>query len=110
MVGRLRGGYRSFVPIRTLLGWNRALLAAIAALLAMAAALTAVSAAAASSSLPLKQGTAPEPGPPVLYEPLAQAPQLENAPGGVWRASPILVSGASAYRDGEYLSPNYGVV
>lgn len=93
--------------MRTVSSWSRALPAAIASLLAVAGALTAASASASSSSLPLKQGTGPQPGPPVLYEPLAQAPQLENAPGGVWRASPILVSGASAYRNGEFLYQGY---
>ncbi|HEY1835161.1 MAG TPA: hypothetical protein VGG08_12050 [Solirubrobacteraceae bacterium] len=27
----------------------------------------------------------------MLYAPLAKAPQLENAPGGVWKAAPILI-------------------
>src|SRR5436190_3743914 len=45
------------------------------------------------------------PGPDVLYAPAANAPQLENrAP---WKANPILVSGAAAYRDGEYLYQDY---
>jgi hypothetical protein len=43
----------------------------------------------------------PPTGPPVLHSRPAIAPQLENA--GIWRAPPILVSGAQAYRDGEYL-------
>jgi hypothetical protein len=60
-----------------------------------------------SPSLPAKEGSAPRPGPEVLYEPLAQAPQLENAPGSGWRAKPILVSGASAYRHGEFLYQGY---
>ena len=34
-----------------------------------------------------------------------RAPQLENT--GVWRAKPILVSGASAYRDGEFLYQDF---
>ena len=41
------------------------------------------------------------PGPDILYARPARAPQLENT--GVWRAQPILISGASAYRDGEFL-------
>src|SRR3954453_12747528 len=49
----------------------------------------------------LYQGPAPRPGPDLLYEKPAVAPQLSNE--GVWQAPPILVSGASAYRDGEYL-------
>src|SRR5262249_10333073 len=43
----------------------------------------------------------PPPGPPILYWPLADAPQLHNE--GIWVAEPILVSGASAYRSGEFL-------
>jgi hypothetical protein len=41
----------------------------------------------------------------VLYAPAPRAPQLENT--GVWRARPILVSGASAYRDGELLYQDF---
>jgi hypothetical protein len=63
--------------------------------------------AAKSTSLPAKEGTAPRPGPEVLYQPLAQSPQLENAPKSGWRAAPILVSGASAYRKGEFLYQGY---
>ncbi len=60
-----------------------------------------------SSSLPTQEGTAPRPGPTLLYAPLAQAPQLENAKGSGWRAEPILISGASAYRRGEFLYQGY---
>jgi hypothetical protein len=42
-----------------------------------------------------------------LYEPPARAPQLENAKGSPWSASPILISGASAYRKGEFLYQGY---
>ena len=49
----------------------------------------------------LYTGPGSRPGPAILYQPAAVAPQLTNA--GIWRASPILVSGASAYRDGEFL-------
>ena len=41
------------------------------------------------------------PGPDVLYAPPPRAPQLENT--GPWKAPPILISGASAYRSGEFL-------
>src|SRR5437764_1438865 len=58
---------------------------------------------AANRSLPRVRGTAPQPGPAALYEPLAKAPQLENAPRSGWTAKPILISGASAYGKGEYL-------
>lgn len=47
----------------------------------------------------------PRPGPDVLYAPAAEAPQLQNA--GPWRADPILVSGAQAYRDGEWLYQDF---
>ena len=45
------------------------------------------------------------PGPDVLYAGPAQAPQLENA--SPWQAPPILVSGAAAYRDGEFLYQDF---
>ena len=45
------------------------------------------------------------PGPDALYAPPPRAPQLEN--DGPWRAEPILVSGASAYRDGEFLYQDF---
>ena len=45
------------------------------------------------------------PGPDVLYAPPPRAPQLENT--GVWHAPPILVSGASAYRDGEFVYQDF---
>jgi hypothetical protein len=60
-----------------------------------------------SPSLRPAEGKAPRPGPPVLYQPLAKAPQLENAKGSGWKAQPILVSGASAYRKGEFLYQGY---
>jgi hypothetical protein len=63
--------------------------------------------AAVSPSLPAKVGTAPRPGPAVLYERPARAPQLENAPGSAWHAPSILVSGASAYRLGEFVYQGY---
>jgi glucodextranase-like protein/putative esterase len=58
---------------------------------------------AANSSL--YQGPEPRPGPDILYRPPANAPQLQN--GGLWRARPILISGASAYRDGEFLYQDF---
>ncbi|HUS23615.1 MAG TPA: glucodextranase DOMON-like domain-containing protein, partial [Candidatus Binatia bacterium] len=45
------------------------------------------------------------PGPDILYAPAAVAPQLENT--GVWQAQPILVSGAVAYRKGEFLYQDF---
>jgi predicted esterase len=53
----------------------------------------------------LYSGPAPRPGPDLLYAEPPRAPQLENT--GIWRANPILVSGASAYRRGEFLYQDY---
>ncbi len=52
-----------------------------------------------ATSLPM--GLSPRPGPEALYLPPPRAPQLENT--GVWQALPILVSGASSYRCGEFV-------
>ncbi|HEX8054910.1 MAG TPA: hypothetical protein VF517_18145, partial [Thermoleophilaceae bacterium] len=62
-------------------------------------------AAQAGAALPsVKSG--PRPGPDALYAPPpTEVPQLENA--APWRAEPILVSGAQAYRDGEWLYQDY---
>jgi pimeloyl-ACP methyl ester carboxylesterase len=49
----------------------------------------------------LANNTVPRPGPSVLYASAPRAPQLENT--GVWQAPPILISGTSAYRCGEFL-------
>jgi hypothetical protein len=61
--------------------------------------------AASASATPT--ATSPPPGPAILYAPPPRAPQLENAPFSPWRAPPILVSGTSAYRDGEFLYQDY---
>lgn len=53
----------------------------------------------------LYSGPAPRPGPDILYAAPPRAPQLENT--GIWRANPILVSGASAYRRGEFLYQDF---
>jgi hypothetical protein len=53
----------------------------------------------------LYQGPGPRPGPDILYAGPARAPQLTNA--GVWAAEPILISGASAYRQGEFLYQDF---
>jgi hypothetical protein len=53
----------------------------------------------------LYSGPGPRPGPALLYAAAPAAPQLENS--GIWRAAPILVSGASAYRRGEFLYQDY---
>jgi hypothetical protein len=60
---------------------------------------------ALGDSSSLYRGPGPRPGPDVLYEPPATAPQLTNA--GPWKASPILVSGATAYRGGEFLYQDF---
>ena len=76
--------------------------AALATALVVGAVLLAAAAARADPAS-LYAGPAPRPGPDILYAPLADAPQLDNAPGSVWKAPPILISGATAYRDGEFL-------
>ena len=59
----------------------------------------------AGAALP-SVGSGHRPGPDVLYAPPpSEVPQLENA--GPWRAKPILVSGAQAYRDGEWLYQDF---
>jgi hypothetical protein len=55
-----------------------------------------------SRSLPTET---PRPGPNILYRRLAKTSQLENT--GIWKAQPILVSGASAYRKGEFLYQDF---
>ncbi|MGI8608399.1 MAG: hypothetical protein ACR2MY_04110 [Candidatus Dormibacteria bacterium] len=45
------------------------------------------------------------PGPPILYAAPAVSPQLQNT--GIWQAPPILVSGASAYRNGEFIYQDF---
>jgi predicted esterase len=72
--------------------------------LACAAVLAAASApvhAATGPSIP----PPPAPGPALLQEPPPDAPQLQNT--GVWHAAPILVSGATAYRKGEFLYQDF---
>src|SRR4029077_2165528 len=72
-------------------------------LVAAALAVTAAPAAAAGSLPSVSSGA--RPGPDLLYAPAPAAPQLENAGG--WKAAPILVSGAEAYRDGEFLYQDF---
>ncbi len=87
---------------------GRLMAAAVTALLApsASAALAAVhggssAASPASSNRSLYSGPGPRPGPSILYAKPSIAPELTNT--GIWRAPPILVSGATAYRDGEFL-------
>src|SRR4051794_9559181 len=79
----------------------RRLLAGAAATLLLA---TPTAHAAANRSLPSVRSGA-RPGPDLLYASAPDAPQLQNA--GIWRAPPILVSGAEAYRGGEFLYQDY---
>jgi predicted esterase len=67
------------------------------------AALAGLAAPASASSL--SSGPGPRPGPSILYETPAVAPELTNT--GIWRAPPILVSGTTAYREGEFLYQDY---
>src|SRR3954452_19552646 len=62
-------------------------------------------AAAPAHAASLYDGPGPRPGPDILYAPATTAPQLTNA--APWKASPILVSGASAYRQGEFLYQDF---
>src|SRR3954466_4510289 len=75
-----------------------------AALAACALAAAAPAARADSSSLPAVS-SGERPGPTLLYADAPAAPQLENA--APWKAPPILVSGAEAYRDGEFLYQDF---
>jgi hypothetical protein len=73
-------------------------------LVLLALAISAPAAQAASSSLPTVT-SGPRPGPDLLYAPAVDAPQLQNV--GPWKAPPILISGAEAYRDGEFLYQDF---
>jgi predicted esterase len=74
-------------------------------LLAALAAAIAVPPAASAGPHSLYSGPGPRPGPDLLYSKPFVAPQLTNA--GPWKAPPILISGATAYRDGEFLYQDY---
>jgi dienelactone hydrolase len=58
-----------------------------------------VASVALGAAAPARAEVPPTAGPDLLRAPAANAPQLSNT--GVWRAKPILVSGAVAYRRGE---------
>lgn len=80
-------------------------------------ALALPTAAAACSPSPASNGTGYAPaanarslapagtGPDILHRTPATSPQLENT--GRWKAPPIMVSGASAYRRGEFLYQDF---
>src|SRR3954468_14689172 len=61
--------------------------------------------AASANAGSLYTGPGPRPGPDFLYSKAAKSPQLANA--DIWRATPILVSGTTAYRRGEFLYQDY---
>ena len=63
----------------------------------------AVPSTAGAASLP--GGSDPRPGPELLYLKRPVAPQLTNR--RPWRAKPILISGATAYRKGEFLYQDF---
>ncbi|HEV2814970.1 MAG TPA: prolyl oligopeptidase family serine peptidase [Solirubrobacteraceae bacterium] len=69
------------------------------------AVLLALLVAPTAQAASLYDGPGPRPGPDLLYAPPFDAPQLAN--DGIWQAPPILVSGASAYRRGEFLYQDY---
>ena len=69
------------------------------------AAVVALGAAGAAHAASLYDGPGPRPGPDLLYAGPAAAPQLANRPP--WRAKPILVSGTTAYRRGEFLYQDF---
>jgi hypothetical protein len=77
----------------------------LAALTVAAALVAGAAVAGASSSGVPTVASGARPGPAILYAPPAKAPQLEST--GVWKADPILVSGAQAYRDGEWMYQDY---
>ncbi len=63
-----------------------------------------LTAQAHAASLP-SVGSGHRPGPDALYDAPPDAPQLQNV--APWTAPPILVSSASAYRDGEFIYQDY---
>src|SRR6476661_3472465 len=65
----------------------------------------ALAPAASADSSSLYRGPGPRPGPDLLYDAPATAPQLTNGAG--WKASPILISGTTAYRSGEFVYQDY---
>ena len=68
---------------------------------AVLAALVPSSATAAS----LYTGPAPRPGPDLLYAKAPKSPQLTNRKP--WKAKPILISGTTAYRKGEFIYQDF---
>ncbi len=85
---------------------GRARMTGLVAAVVLAVAAAGAPAQADTSSLPSVSSGA-RPGPDLLYAGPAEAPQLGNASGSGWHAPPILVSGAEAYRGGEFLYQDY---
>ena len=78
----------------------RRLAAVTATVIGVGGALLSPSAGRADDSSPLWR-----PGPPILYEDPTTAPQLTNS--GPFEARPLLVSGAHAYVEGEFLYQDF---
>ncbi|MCU1589160.1 MAG: putative penicillin acylase [Frankiales bacterium] len=85
-------------------GARAVLVTALAASLVGAGVAAGSAPAAATSGLPAVS-SGHRPGPDILYAPPAKAPQLEST--GIWKAEPILVSGAQSYRGGEWLYQDF---
>src|SRR5437660_8386438 len=106
LLPRLSLGPRSRVGPR---GASAVAIALIALVLAPDAAPAAVTRSASAPTNALaglpSVSSGHRPGPDILYANPPTVPQLENT--GVWKAPPILVSGAQAYRDGEWLNQDY---
>ena len=93
------------VPPGVRMRTDRATKRAIAACAAVLCAGLLAPGGAAADRGSLYRGPGPRPGPDLLYAKPPRAPQLANR--GVWRAAPILVSGATAYRRGEFLYQDF---
>jgi predicted esterase len=87
--------------------WLARGIAAVVAGMSVLAAGPPLPASSASAAGSLYRGPGPRPGPALLYQPPVTSPLLTNAPGSTWQAPPILISGASAYRSGEYLYQDF---
>ena len=98
-----RGGRKGcYGPIGTPRRAPRALLAALFVPASLALPAAAPRAASATSQAPAPAASQ-RPGPDVLYAPPADVPLLQAREGAPWRAEPLLVSGAHAVVEGEYL-------
>jgi hypothetical protein len=83
---------------------KRSFLVAVAAIVVGAMPVSSAAPTRSDDSLPrVSQG--PRPGPDALYAKAAKSSLLENK--GRWDAEPIMVSGAEAYRKGEFLYQDY---